>query len=418
MGLADTSGELSEAAKLQARYAIILEQTGTAQGDFARTADGLANSQRILTAQLKDVGAALGVQLLPYALQFAQWASDMVAKFQSLSPEQQKWIMIIGGVVAVIGPLLMIVGTLITAIGAIIPVVTAVAGALTFPLIAIILAVIAVAALLYAAWKNNWGGIQEKTKAVIDFVKGVIEGGMQFIQDLTSGKLGALSQIWSNTWNLVKLVFNTVVENIKSIFALFQAAFSGDWTRFGEILREIWDRNWNLIGEILKTAWENIKLVVKGLINGIVNFFTTTDWASLGRAIVQGIVNGLISLASWALDQIVSFGQAIADVLAGFFGISSPSKLMEEMIGKPLAMGVVVGWKNILGGDPFAPALVGAMETPVVSMPALGMRGGGRSVMMQFTYAPAISLGDRFEAEQVLAPMIAEAVRRRLEQEG
>ena len=65
LGLADANGELSEGAKVQARYALIMEQTKNAQGDFARTADGAANSQRILSATWKDTQVTLGQIMLP-----------------------------------------------------------------------------------------------------------------------------------------------------------------------------------------------------------------------------------------------------------------------------------------------------------------------------------------------------------------
>lgn len=65
LGLADANGELTEAAKIQARYALILEQTGTAQGDFARTADGIANTQRTLRAEFENIRAEIGQALLP-----------------------------------------------------------------------------------------------------------------------------------------------------------------------------------------------------------------------------------------------------------------------------------------------------------------------------------------------------------------
>lgn len=68
MGLADAHGELSEGAKVLARYQIILDETTTAQGDFARTADGLANSQRTANAELIDAQANLGESFEPIAL--------------------------------------------------------------------------------------------------------------------------------------------------------------------------------------------------------------------------------------------------------------------------------------------------------------------------------------------------------------
>lgn len=65
LGLAATKKEITETDKVTARYAIIMEQTALAQGDFARTSNGLANSQRILAAQMTDLKATVGTALLP-----------------------------------------------------------------------------------------------------------------------------------------------------------------------------------------------------------------------------------------------------------------------------------------------------------------------------------------------------------------
>lgn len=69
LGLIKTTKDaLDPAVKAQATYALVLEQTKTAQGDFARTSDGLANSQRILKAQFSDMQGELGEKLLPAAV--------------------------------------------------------------------------------------------------------------------------------------------------------------------------------------------------------------------------------------------------------------------------------------------------------------------------------------------------------------
>jgi hypothetical protein len=65
MGLAATTKELTEQDKILARSAIILEQTTLQQGDFARTADGAANQQKILAAEIENSRAAIGEGLLP-----------------------------------------------------------------------------------------------------------------------------------------------------------------------------------------------------------------------------------------------------------------------------------------------------------------------------------------------------------------
>ncbi len=66
MGLIkNTSEALTPAAKAQASYSLIMKDTKLAQGDFARTADGTANTMRILSAQMQNAKAALGAGLLP-----------------------------------------------------------------------------------------------------------------------------------------------------------------------------------------------------------------------------------------------------------------------------------------------------------------------------------------------------------------
>lgn len=73
LGLKIVSGNLNPAQKAQAAYSLILKQSTTAQGDFARTAGGLANQQRIANAQFEDAKAVLGEKLLPIALKLTQF---------------------------------------------------------------------------------------------------------------------------------------------------------------------------------------------------------------------------------------------------------------------------------------------------------------------------------------------------------
>jgi phage-related protein len=65
LGLSATGKELTEQQKIQARYAIIMDQTKTAQGDFARTSGGLANQTKILKAELGDAANQIGTAFLP-----------------------------------------------------------------------------------------------------------------------------------------------------------------------------------------------------------------------------------------------------------------------------------------------------------------------------------------------------------------
>lgn len=329
MGLIDQLGPLTQQQRILAAYEVIMDQTAVAQGDFARTAEGVANQTRIARAQFENAAATLGTQLLPYALQLIQWVSQAITWFQALTPEQQKWILVILAVVAAIGPLLIVVGSLVTAIGAIIGVL----GAITAPMLLVIVIVaeiIAIISMLYMMWATNWMGIQDKTASAIAFIK-----------------------------------------------SLFEAAKAGDWYKFGELLRQAWDAAMQVIGPAIEGAWINIKSAFTGLMNKSKDELKKFDWASAGKNVVLGIVNGIVGNVSLVVNAIFAMGDAMMEAIKGFFGIQSPSTLMEDVVGKNLALGVVRGWNRNLMPVAFEPAM--GRIPAVVGNQVRGAAGSGGS---------------------------------------
>jgi|DEB0MinimDraft_3_1074331.scaffolds.fasta_scaffold04031_3 hypothetical protein len=76
LGIYAGNGALTAQQKILAAQKVILEQTGLAQGDFERTSDGLANSQRQITAAVADAQVELGQALLPVMLQLATFTEQ------------------------------------------------------------------------------------------------------------------------------------------------------------------------------------------------------------------------------------------------------------------------------------------------------------------------------------------------------
>ena len=64
MGIYDGSGALTQQQKVLAAHKVILAQTKDAQGDFSRTSEDLANTQRILTAAVENAKAEIGKGLV------------------------------------------------------------------------------------------------------------------------------------------------------------------------------------------------------------------------------------------------------------------------------------------------------------------------------------------------------------------
>mgnify|MGYP003631573075 CR=1 FL=1 len=81
LGIYDGKGALTAQQKVLAAQSAIYKQTGDAQGDFARTSDGLANSQRTLSAIMKNFQIQIGQQLLPAMTELANGLVDIGTAF-------------------------------------------------------------------------------------------------------------------------------------------------------------------------------------------------------------------------------------------------------------------------------------------------------------------------------------------------
>lgn len=158
LGLLGANGELSEAAKVQARYALILEQTATQQGDFQRTSDSLANQVKKTKAQFEDTAAALGVQLIPYAVQAVNVLRGILNVFQNLSPQAQQVIVVIG----------LVAGGL-AALGLVLPPIIAAFTIMLGPIGLVALAIVGIIA-AGVALIANWDHVKDAARIAFKFV--------------------------------------------------------------------------------------------------------------------------------------------------------------------------------------------------------------------------------------------------------
>ena len=78
LGIGDGKRPLTAQEKILAAQASIFKQSADAQGDFARTSDGLANKTRILRAQFANIVVQIGEKFLPIALKIADFISEKV----------------------------------------------------------------------------------------------------------------------------------------------------------------------------------------------------------------------------------------------------------------------------------------------------------------------------------------------------
>lgn len=262
------------------------------------------------------------------------------------------------------------------------------------PIILVLVLIAAAAYLLYEAWTNNWGGIQEKTAAVF-----------AWLQEAFTAVVAAINAIWQNP--MLQLIWQTTLSNIRFIWEAFKAAFNGDWTAFGANLRVVWDNNWRLIALVVQNIVPTIISHIKSLISNIINTFQNTNWREVGMNIIRGIAGGITGSASLIAEAAKSAANAALEAAKGFLGIKSPSKLFENEIGANMALGMVAGWENILNSNPLTPALA----TATVDMQPAAVSPLGAAAMP--FGAPAENNGDE-ELKRMLRDLpqdVARAIR-------
>lgn len=142
-GIRENIKDMSQAEKVNLRYAYVMEMTSNAQGDFQRTGGGAANQMRIFSESLKELGVQFGQVILPFFTKIITKINGWITGFSNLDERTKKIVIVVAGLAAAIGPLLIALGTLTSVIiPALVAGGTAIASA-WLPITAIILGVVA-----------------------------------------------------------------------------------------------------------------------------------------------------------------------------------------------------------------------------------------------------------------------------------
>lgn len=105
--------------------------------------------------------------------------------------------------------------------------------------------------------------------------------------------------------------------------------------------REGFKKAANSIAEKVPQAKKNASSFASGVVTEVGKIPGKT--VSIGINLVKGLWNGISNMQSWVISKVRGFGNSVLTGLKNFFGIHSPSKVMEEQIGKNLALGVANG---------------------------------------------------------------------------
>ena len=338
---------------------------GSAEKMAMTMQDNLTGQITILKSQLQELAISFGDILMPAIRSIVSKLQGFVDKLNGMDEGTKRTVVTIALLVASIGPLLIIIGTAISKIGVAMQGFVKLANGISKLKVAVqggagvlgklgaalggisapVLAVVAVIAVLVAAfvhlWKTNEGfrdaiiGTWTRIKDTISgFCQGIVDRlnalGIQFtnivdvLKTVWDGFCQVLAPIFEGVFNNIANILSTATGVITGILDIFIGIFTGNWSQAWNGIKEIFSSIWNGIssfftnilnvikgvadvvlgwfGTSWNEVWTNIKTFFEGIWNGIATFFTTI-WETLKNVVTVGIM-AIGSILSAAFDII------------------------------------------------------------------------------------------------------------------
>ena len=163
-----------------------------------------------------------------------------------------------------------------------------------------------------------------------------------------------LSEAFTIAWPYIQ----TVLDTFFSLVTTVMAAVTGILTALSQLVTGDFSGAWTTLKETVGTALTDLWGFFETLDKDLMTFFDeiTPEALALGESLMQGIADGITSGATLLKDAAMTAAKEAYQAIKDFFGISSPSKLMHDMIGINVSKGIAGG---IMDGIPM---VVGASE--------------------------------------------------------
>jgi phage-related protein len=296
-GLDDLTGSALDQAKMQARQAILMDQTSKITGQFAREANTAAGAVERNNARSAELATTIGTHLLPI------WVQLQTAFASILEVVSQNTGLVVGlgaGLAALAGFVLAVNAAMAVARAAT-AAWTAVQWLLNSALFAnpigiVILAIVALVAIIVVAYQRSetfrrivgkaFEWVQNAAAAAWNWIK----GNWPLLLAIITGPIGLAVRWVIQNFDRIKAFVRTIPDTIRSAFAS-----AGSWL------------------------------------------------VSAGRNVVNGLWNGIAGAGSWVWGKITSFVSTyITGPINRALGIASPSKVGKK-IGEWFSIGVGEG---------------------------------------------------------------------------
>lgn len=171
------------------------------------------------------------------------------------------------------------------------------------PVTLVILALAAVAAILFLAWETNFLGIRDLVAAVFAAIGAIFDG------------IGNVIKEWGKA---IGRVIDNVIAVFEGIVDFVKAVFSGNLEGAIEAIQKIFETVFKNIVEIIMWPLNALKALIDGITGG--QFIN--DMLSAGKAFLDAFIKGV----QRAIDDAVGIVADVLEWFGSFFGGSLPER--------------------------------------------------------------------------------------------
>lgn len=273
-----------EAGDVMGAQKIVLAELETQFGGSAKAAGKAASPVQKLVLAFNDLAETAGRFIVPVLQQLVGFVEGLAAKFQALSPSQQRVVVGFLAVAAAIGPVLIVVGKLISAVGSVIGVVGKLFTLLSAnPYVLLIAATIAIVILIVKNWDKIkafllgvWKAIKAAAVAVWNGIKAFFIAWFKVVVAVIRGYLNVWKTVIITVWRGIQAAARAIWGAIRTVIInpvlWIKDRVIGAFRAVKDGIANIWGG----IKDTARNAWRGLVEIVKAGINWLIdklNFF-------------------------------------------------------------------------------------------------------------------------------------------------
>ena len=168
--------------------------------------------------------------------------------------------------------------------------------------------------------------------ALISNVDLLVDASIAIVFALAHGLIASLPTLIAKAPEIVQKLVNALVENAPKLL-----------TSALQLIQQLANGLLHYLPELGSAVGEIIRSILQGFVDAYYKF------KEMGGNIIKGVIEGFNDWADWAWRQIKGFFNNVLENIKDFLGISSPSKLWADVVGKNMALGVAEGFDDEMG---------------------------------------------------------------------